>query len=67
MRLRKGSVLYRIDIITTESVTVDVDTEKEAQEKAAKWVAERNAKHHHGERTKATIVHVPYRYVHDRR
>jgi len=52
-------MLYKIIITTVEEMTVEVDDFWEANKKARDIANERNAEHHHGERTSAIAVPVP--------
>lgn len=49
-------MLYRIQIVTTEQVSVEVDSEDEARAKADAYVAERAKHHHHGEKVVAVVT-----------
>lgn len=51
-------MLYRIDMTTTQRMTIEAASEAEAQTKADEMVKEINSHHHHGEETTALVTHV---------
>lgn len=53
-------MLYRIEITTTEQVTIERESAEEAEAYARKMEREANEHHHHGEKTTVRAVHVPY-------
>lgn len=53
-------MLYRIEIVTTSHTTIEAESPKEAAEYAQNLEQEANSHHHHGEKTTAKAVFVPY-------
>ncbi len=53
-------MLFRIEIVTTSHVTIERPSEKEAVEYAENLEREANSHHHHGEKTTAKAIYVPY-------
>lgn len=48
--------VFRLEITTRKSLTIEVETYEEAVERAASIAAESNAKHHHGEVTTIAVI-----------
>lgn len=53
-------MLYRLEIVTEDQMTIERPTQQEAEDYARAMEKEMNSHYHHGEKTIIKVVHVPY-------
>ena len=53
-------MLYRLEIMTTEQMTIERESMEEAEAYARQKEKEYNSHAHHGEKTTIKVVYVPY-------
>lgn len=51
-------MLYRLEFTTINTMTIEVDSDEEAQTKAKSYETQHNQHHHHGEKTSVIAVKV---------
>lgn len=54
-------MLFRIETVTVDYITIERPSRKEAQEYAKSLEKDYNQEHHHGEKTTVKVVYVPYK------